>query len=142
MSERRAATIAGLALGVLYLFEAVIATGVFFALWPILGGIFAAGLAGWDRDAQLTAGVGARAGARTGLVGGAVLLILGTPLTYFLLQRLGEQPGMFGMTFGVGMLPSLLIIFSIYALFGVVTAAAAGAVTGYFRGSASSRDPD
>ena len=142
MSERRAATIAGLALGALYLVEAVIATGIFFALWPILGGIFAAGLVGWNRSAPMTARVGARAGARTGWVGGAVLLILGTPLTYVLLQRLGEQPGVFGVTFRLGMLPTLLLIFAAYVLFGVLAAAAAGAVTGYLRGGAGSRGRD
>lgn len=142
MSRRRATMTAGLALGSLYLVEAVIAAGLLFALWPILGGIFAAGLASWNREEALTARTGARAGAMAGVVGGAVLLIVGTPLTFFLLQQLGEEPGLFGIRFGLGPIPSLLIIFAMYAAGGLVIAAAAGALTGYLRGGGSNRSRD
>lgn len=136
---RHKVTIAGLALGALYLIEAVISTGIFFALWPILGGVFAASLAGWDRRVALTARVGARAGAQAGVLAGMVLLIVGTPLTYYLLQQLGEKPGFFGRTFDLGLLPTLLIMFALYALFGILVAAAAGAGTSLLRGGVLSR---
>jgi hypothetical protein len=119
------------------MFEAVFSTGILFAAWPILGGIFAAALVKWDPAARLTPGSGARAGAKAGLVGGLVLLIVGTPLTYYLMQKLGEEPGLFGVSFGLGPVVTLLAMFGIYALFGILVAAAAGALTGLLGGRAS-----
>lgn len=126
---------AGLPLGLLYMFEAVFATGILFALWPVLGGLFAAGLVKWSGAGRLTAGSGAQAGAKAGVVGGLVLLIVGSPLTYYLMQRLGEEPGFFGITFDLSPLATLLMIFGIYALFGILVAAATGALTGMLAGS-------
>lgn len=125
---------AGLALGGLYLIEAVIATGLLFAVWPILGGIFAAALTRRDPATRLTAGTGAAAGAKAGVVGGLVLLLIGTPLTLWLLTKLGEKPGLFGVTFDLGPVPTMMIMFAIYAAFGILVAAAAGALTGLLAG--------
>jgi hypothetical protein len=121
---RHPGTSAGLALGLLYLVEAVFNTGLLFAVWPILGGIFAAALVKWNPGTDLTAGSGARAGAKAGLVGGLVLLVAGTPLTLYLMRKLGEEPGFFGITFDMGPILTLLTIFSIYVLFGILVAAA------------------
>ncbi|HZG47304.1 MAG TPA: hypothetical protein VEZ41_13725 [Allosphingosinicella sp.] len=136
---RHPGTSAGLALGLLYLVEAVFNTGLLFAVWPILGGIFAAALVKWNPGTDLTAGSGARAGAKAGLVGGLVLLVAGTPLTLYLMRKLGEEPGFFGITFDMGPIPTLLTIFSIYVLFGILVAAATGALTGMLAGRAGSR---
>ena len=126
---------AGIALGILYMFEAVFATGILFAVWAILGGIFAAALTKWDPAMALTPGTGARAGARAGLVGGLVLLVVGTPITYFLLRELGEEPGLFGTTLGLPKLATLLLLFLAYAAFGTAVAAAAGGLTGLLGGN-------
>ncbi len=139
MNRKSPILVAGLALGLLYLVEAIIATGIFFAIWPILGGIFAAGLARRASPASFSAGTGARAGAGAGLVGGLVLIIAGTPLTLYLLGKLNEEPGFFGQTLDLGRLPSLLIMFAAYALFGIVGAGAAGGLTGLLRGGSSPR---
>lgn len=124
---------AGLALGILYLVEAVFATGILFAIWPILGGIFAAALLRWSPD-RLTPGAGAKAAAKAGLIAALVLLICGTPLTYFLLQHLGEEPGAFGISLGLPLVSTLLILLAAYSLLGIVVAAAAGALTGLLAG--------
>lgn len=136
---RHPGTSAGVALGILYLFEAVFNTGPLFAVWPILAGIFAAALVRWDQPTVLTPGSGAKAAAKAGLVGGLILLIVGTPITYYLMQTLGEEPGFFGITFDMGPIPTLLMIFGIYSLCGVLLAAATGAVTGMLAGRGTSR---
>lgn len=130
---------AGLALGILYLFEAVFSTAILFAAWPILGGLFAAALVRWNPAARLTPGSGAQAGAKAGLVGGLVLLVVGTPLTFYLMQQLGEEPGFFGITFDLSPIVTLLVMFGIYALFGTLLAAAAGALTGLLGGRATAQ---
>ena len=137
--ERNAVMTEGLALGALYLFEAVFSTGPMFLLWPILGGVFAAGLQSWRSPAGLSPQSGAKAGAQAALVAGLVLLIVGTPLTYYVLKQVNEEPGLFGMTFDLAPIINLLILFSVYAAFGLVLAAIAGAVTGLLRGGAAAR---
>lgn len=139
---RHPGTSAGAALGLLYLIEAVFDTGLLFAVWPILAGIFAAALVKWNEGAELTPGSGASAAAKAGLVGGAILLIVGTPVTYYLMQKLGEEPGFFGITFNMGPIPTLLTIFGIYSLFGILVAAATGALTGMLAGRSSSRSDE
>jgi hypothetical protein len=104
-----------------------------------LGGIFAAALTRRHPTTPLRPGTGAAAGAKAGLVGGLVLLIAGTPLTYWLMTKLDEEPGLFGVTFEMGPIPTLLAMFSIYSLFGILVAAIAGAVTARLRGSAPTR---
>ncbi|HZF93718.1 MAG TPA: hypothetical protein VEZ20_02480 [Allosphingosinicella sp.] len=135
MNGSRSDIVAGLGLGLLYMVEAVLSTGIFFLVWPILGGVFAAGLAR-SRSASFGAGAGARSGARAGLVGGLVLLVAGTPITYALLRHLGEEPGFFGSTLDLGPIPALLVMFAGYGLFGLLVAAGTGALVGLFAGSA------
>ena len=134
----RATIWAGLLLGLLYLVEAVISTGAFFLLWPILGGLFAAGLAK-RTEPSFSVADGARSGFAAALIGAAILLVVGTPLTHFLLERLGEQPGFFGRRLELGPIASLLVMFGGYALLGLVVASIAGALVGLLAGRGQRR---
>lgn len=128
---------AGIALGILYVFEALFATGILFAAWPILGGVFAAALMKWNSETRLTPGSGAAAGAKAGLIGGAILLIVGTPLTRYLMEKVNQEPKFFGVEFDLAPIPTLMVMFAIYALAGMLVAAAAGAITGLLAGRRS-----
>lgn len=128
---KRAVMLGGTLLALLYLIEAVLSTGLFAFVWPVLGGLFAAAMLKRSDEVALTAGSGTRAALGAGAIAAVVLIVAGTPLTYVLLDSLGEQPGFFGRTLDMGPIATLLVLFAGYALYGLAVAAATGAITGW-----------
>lgn len=136
---RHPALTAGIALGILYIFEGMFSTGILFAVWPILGGVFAAALLKWNPAMPLTPASGARAAAGAAVIAGLVAIIFGTPLSYWLMRRVGESPEFFGTTFDLSPLLQLVVMYLIYSVGAGIVAAAAGALTGLLGGSRERR---
>lgn len=132
---KSAAKKAGILLGILYVFEAIFKTGPLFLLWPIIGGVFATYFLA-RQQGPIRARDGAAVGARAGVLGGIVLLVVGVPAVYALLLAIAPDQLQAEMSKLSLPLPRnlFLLIFSIaasYALGGLLLATAGGILASF-----------
>lgn len=135
MSEKtRPAVIAGGALGLWYIADAFLKVGCLSLIFPILGGALATYLYSMKASAAVEAGDGAKLGALTGVIGGLIVILVGTPLVYFVLKSVAgneiqEQLRQAGLNLPFSGFLLMLIGTLIMAVVGLVVAAISGMVT-------------
>ena len=129
MTEKsKSATLAGVALGVLFVIAAVVrnVSWVPFVL-PLLGGMLAAYLAG--RRSPVTAGEGAKYGAIAGAIGGLMLVLIGAPLVYFIVRShvdIEAQMRQSGFSSPMSGFLLLIVYTLVHAVIGVLIATVGG----------------
>ena len=129
--KSKSALTAGMILGVLFLTAALIQNAWWIPIvLPLLCGALAVYLA--SRKGPVTIGEGAKFGAVTGIIGGLILVVIGTPLVYFVVRSFTDieaQMRQSGLNLAGGGLGFLLIYTLIYAGIGVVLASIGGLLT-------------
>jgi hypothetical protein len=131
MAEKsKSAVTAGIVLGVLFLIAALIQNAWWIPIvLPFLCGALAAYLA--SRKASVTVGEGAKFGAVAGIIGGLILVVIGTPLVYFVVRSftgIEAQMRQSGLNLPGGGLGFLVIYTLIYAGIGVALASIGGLI--------------
>jgi hypothetical protein len=131
--KSRAAVTAGIVLGLLYVVETLLKTGILFLVWPIIGGALASYLYTRKSTASVGAGEGAKLGAQAGAIGGLILILVGAPLTYFVLSAVAgdaaeQQLRQAGLSLPFGSFLLVLMGTLIYAVGGLVIATISGIV--------------
>jgi Family of unknown function (DUF5518) len=130
MTEKtRSAVIGGIVLGVLYLVESVMKTGLLFLVWPVIGGALAAYLYARNAPPPVPASEGAKVGALVGVIGGLILVIIGTPLVYLVLSEVNARLTVFGQNLPLDGITLILGVTLIYAALGLIISAVSGLVT-------------
>ena len=130
MAEKtRSAVIGGIVLGVLYLVESVIKTGLLFLVWPIIGGALAAYLYARNAPPPVLTSEGVKVGALAGVIGGLILVLIGTPLVFLVLSEVNEHLTVLGMNLPLTGISLILGATLIYAGLGLIIAALSGLVT-------------
>lgn len=129
MGKTKAALIGGIVLGALYLVESVAKTGLLFLVWPIIGGALAAYLYAKSAPPPVPASEGAKLGALAGLIGGLILVAIGTPLVYSVLSQANARLSFFGINLPLEGISLILGVTILYACLGLVIATLSGIVT-------------
>ena len=127
--KTRSAVIGGIVLGVLYLVESVMKTGLLFLVWPVIGGALAAYLYARNAQPPVPASEGAKVGALAGIIGGLILVIIGTPLIYLVLSEVNARLTIFGQNLPLDGISLILGVTLIYAGLGLIIATVSGLVT-------------
>ena len=130
MTEKtRSAVIGGVVLGVLYLVESVMKTGLLFLIWPVIGGALAAYLYARNAPSPVLTSEGLKVGALAGVIGGLILVLIGTPLVYLVLSEVNARLTVLGMNLPLNGISLILGATLIYAGLGLIIAAVSGLVT-------------